>query len=383
MDFEKEKLEEQLQRIKASDGFVRSNVNVSLLNFLFNSTLQNQRLKEATIGAEIFGKKYDPIKNDTKVRVYIHNLRKKLAEYYAGVGANDPIIFEIEKGQYQVSFRVKEKGDSQAKKKRLFLVIAAFVALLTCAVIFFASENKTKNLWTAIADTKHPVSVIIGDHFTIESSLPTGGQGIFRDFAINSKQDYVEHMQKHPEQVENMIPNRYPYITKMGVYGTKQISHFLTKAAVDFDVKLMSEWDKTKINAEDIVYLGQFKTMGILKDFFHEKCPHFRIGPSRVEVLDEQQKVMKSYPSRAIDPMVDYTLVSHLKGFEGNNILLFASEHDVGVIHLVDYFTEPDSLDAFYTRYQISERGFTALFKVTGWERTGTKMEVVSVEKQK
>ena len=100
---------DQLKKICESDQFTRSGVNVALLTLLVEASLEGKKLKEATIGGEIFGRSYDPIKNDNKVRVYIHNLRKKLADYYQRAANADEIVFQIEKGQYQVSFHRPQK----------------------------------------------------------------------------------------------------------------------------------------------------------------------------------------------------------------------------------------------------------------------------------
>ena len=379
MEFQKQQLDIQLQKIIESYQFSRSGVNISLLTLLYGTSLEGRKLKEATIGAEIFGRRYDPIKNDTKVRVYIHNLRKKLAEYYETSGVADEIIFEIEKGQYQVTFREKERPTKAIGFKEIIL-IAAILLLMSVSAVFFFGEKKAIPLWSGIAQMELPATVLIGDHFTIETEVKTGNRGVFRDFSINSKQEFAEYVNEHPEQAQSLLPNRYPYITKMGVFCPRIITEFFTDQEIPFDLMLMSEWDKTKINSEHVVYIGQFKTMGFLKELFHENNPEYKIKSSGISVYNQKLKQEIDYNSHAGDQLDDYTLVSHFKGYEGNDIILFASDHDVGVIRLVDYFTTADSLAAFYGRHHLSEDGFTAVFKVTGWDRTGTNMELISVE---
>jgi hypothetical protein len=78
--------------------------------------------------------------------------------------------------------------------------------------------------------------------------------------------------------------------------------------------------------------------------------------------------------------MIDYTVVSRMRGPNGNELAMFISDNDIGVISAVGYFTNTDSLSTFYQRHQIPKSGFTALFKVSGWERTGYQMELVSID---
>jgi len=67
------------------------------------------RLKEYTLGAEVFGRgndfypRIDPI-----VRVQARNLRTKLDDYYAAAGAGGPIRIELPKGSYVPAFRWNE-----------------------------------------------------------------------------------------------------------------------------------------------------------------------------------------------------------------------------------------------------------------------------------
>ncbi|WP_423126797.1 hypothetical protein [Gaoshiqia sp. Z1-71] len=374
---------DQLRKIVESRPFSRSGVNVSLLNLLVNSTLEGIKLKETTIGSEIFGKAYDPVRNDTKVRVYVHNLRKKLEVYYATDGKGDEIIFEIEKGQYQVSFSGRETRKSVFTKRRtVFVLVILLMLILSVILIKTAGQKQNGGFWDGFVAENYPLTVLIGDHFTISSSLPTGGSGIIRDFSINSEQEFARHIQQHPDQAVGMIPNRYPYITKMGPYCTKMISELLSRNHRSFNLMLNSEWDKSKVNSENIIYIGQFKTMGFLRNVFSNAFPNIEISGSRLKITDPVSEEVKLYNSQGEPQMVDYTIVSKMRGPNGTDMALFISDNDIGVIRVVEYLTNPDSLAGFYARNQLYKHEFTALFKVSGWERTDYAMELVTIARK-
>lgn len=103
-----DRCQEQVQRILKSATFRNSTTLQQLLQFLTAKVLEGggaEALKEYTIGVEAFGRSedFDP-KTDTIVRVQIHRLRQKLAEYYDADGSSDPILIEIPKGHYLPSF---------------------------------------------------------------------------------------------------------------------------------------------------------------------------------------------------------------------------------------------------------------------------------------
>ena len=96
------RVQEELQRILASPTFLNARRPSQFLRFIVDETLAGEeRLKEYLIGVEVFDRPqdYDP-KDDPVVRVEAGRLRKKLAEYYAGPGANDTLIIELPKGGY-------------------------------------------------------------------------------------------------------------------------------------------------------------------------------------------------------------------------------------------------------------------------------------------
>src|SRR5262252_8361267 len=78
-----------------------------LLRYLAEHSLQNPgaSIKEYQIATEVFGRPpdFDP-HLDATVRVQAGRLRSKLTEYYGGMGHGDPILVDLPKGSYTLSF---------------------------------------------------------------------------------------------------------------------------------------------------------------------------------------------------------------------------------------------------------------------------------------
>jgi len=100
----------QVDRILASELFRDSPIQRRLLTYLVDQSFGGEaaNLKEYTIGTSVFqrGDNFDP-RTDSIVRVQVGVLRKKLAAYYEGPGAQDEILIEVPRGHYapQVSSR--------------------------------------------------------------------------------------------------------------------------------------------------------------------------------------------------------------------------------------------------------------------------------------
>src|SRR5262245_13637578 len=123
---------EQMERVLSSPEFSRSKRLSGFLRFVIQQKLEGKanQLKETVIGAEVFARKpdYDP-RNDPVVRMEAAKLRARLAEYYAGTGAGDPIRIEIPKGAYIPRWHVGSKAPSRWKWWAAVLTLATLIAV--------------------------------------------------------------------------------------------------------------------------------------------------------------------------------------------------------------------------------------------------------------
>jgi TolB-like protein len=89
--------------LEASQVFRSSNRLLRFIHYLVDATLKGteNKLNQTAIGIDVFDRdaKFDPTV-DSAVRVEAGRLRNKLREYYETEGANDPVRFELPKGNY-------------------------------------------------------------------------------------------------------------------------------------------------------------------------------------------------------------------------------------------------------------------------------------------
>lgn len=97
----------QIQRIVQSKAFRTSEIHRNLLIYLAEKSLGGTAdgLKEYTVGLDVFAKpaSYDP-RQESVVRMHVARLRQKLAEYYRTQGAGDPVIVDLPKGGFKMTF---------------------------------------------------------------------------------------------------------------------------------------------------------------------------------------------------------------------------------------------------------------------------------------
>lgn len=116
-----------------------------MLRYVVERTLEGKtdELKEYALGVDVFGRgeSFDP-RVDTIVRVQARNLRSRLEQYYSSPeGRTDPVLIEIPKGRYVVSFRwmpppspsvpIAKKGLSSRWRSGLLAAVTALVVFAT------------------------------------------------------------------------------------------------------------------------------------------------------------------------------------------------------------------------------------------------------------
>jgi hypothetical protein len=142
----------QVQRIIQSKAFRTSEVHRNLLQYLAEKSLSGtaDSLKEYTVGLDVFAKpaSYDP-RQESVVRMHMARLRQKLAEYYRTEGTDDPVIVDVPKGGFKVTFEVRESVPEQVaapvpdeiprpgvSRHKENILIGLLVGAVLCALVF-------------------------------------------------------------------------------------------------------------------------------------------------------------------------------------------------------------------------------------------------------
>jgi len=138
---------QQLERILSSPGFVRNPRMSSFLRWLVEQHLEGRddELKESLIALQVFGRRpdYDP-RIDSIVRTEAARLRSRLAEYYAGDGAADPLRIDVPKGRYVPAIHQSgvDRREAPSRPWRwLAAGLAASILLVSVVALRLAHED--------------------------------------------------------------------------------------------------------------------------------------------------------------------------------------------------------------------------------------------------
>src|SRR5262245_24297606 len=100
----------EVERVLNSATLRNAEVLRRLLKFLAEKSLagETDQLKEYIVAVDGLGKpaSYDP-RQDSLVRIQIGRLRSKLADYYRTEGKHDPVVLDIPKGHFKLTWEIR------------------------------------------------------------------------------------------------------------------------------------------------------------------------------------------------------------------------------------------------------------------------------------
>jgi hypothetical protein len=395
-------IRKQVDRILASGVLGRSRFYAALLKYLADCADRGHTPKEIEIAAEVFsrGEDFDP-SQDSMVRVYAHNLRQKLVQYYADSGSDETEQISIPKGEYRIALGEEDQAPSPAPARRTALaaglgvalaVIASLAAGIAIGRIWAGNADAPlapwravahSALWAPITDDDVPVTLVVGDYYIFGELDDIGNvRRMVREFSINSSRDLDERFMLEPEYADRYIDLDLTYLPSSTAVAMRDIVEVLTAAGKEVRVVSMSNLDTSVLRETHIVYVGYLSGLGMLSDFVFGGS-ELAIGETFDELVD--RKTGETFISEAGLPNEersyrDYGLFSTLPAPGGNQFVFVAGTRDEGLMQTAEAVTNPamvqTSIDAIAPGGDVPP-AFELLYEVAGLGRTNLDALIV------
>jgi hypothetical protein len=382
-----EPIQQQIQRIVQSEQFRSSEVLRRLLTFLSEKAIAGEadNLKEYVVAIDGLGKSstYDP-QHNSAVRIQMGRLRQRLAEYYRTEGKTDPMIVDLPKGRFRLTFEERSNAPTfnqegspasmppvpsvesfdfaPPRQLNLSLLqlgagLVAVVLLLCFGYLLGRSSTRLENvagrnsldletLWAPFLSRKLPLILSIEDPLFAEIRSNPGVY--FRDRSMNEWSDVVSSAALNKltgalNQSE-MHPSRY-----YTAFGEAEASFLLggllktPESALSIVRTSQLSWQQLADN--NVIFVG-------VQNLFFNQLRNMPIAPQLVPELngvrDEHPDngrpsfYADEYTTAPSEQGTIYALVTHLPGPNGkNDIESFTSNRSAGYLGAVQSFTDP------------------------------------------
>ena len=396
----------QAERIIQSKIFRASEVLRNLLAYLSEQALAGtaDNLKEYTIGLDALGKpeSFDP-RQESVVRMHTARLRQKLAEYYRTEGIDDPVIIDLPKGGFKITFEPRRQAvqpppapplvEMQTSRRswrrswhpREIALAAALAVTLACALYFMtrlwrveriesggasaSSEIWTpalRELWEPLLSSSRRLVVCVATPLFVK--VP--GFGVVRESSINDWQGVSDS--KRLTSVEEALrigisEPSYSYTEVGTATGAFLLGQFLAprKQAVLITRANVLSWPE--IAEDNVVFLGP--TTGIHQTDDIPMGAQLVLDPAGIRNLKPragEEAFIKDRPSQGGEEAgVSYALISRVPAMEGPGAILMLSGNQISsVMGGVKAFTNPALAQMLVTRLKADSGTMPRFFQV-------------------
>jgi len=395
------RLHEQAAMLLASDALGRSHILEQLFRYLFACTLEGRSPKELEIADQVFARDIGNNDQDASIRVYVHRLRRKLDEFYAGPAASEAVRLTIPKGGYRLA--VEEMPDAQPPaptasiflfaRNRLWLWIAGVLALVavTASISWWLAtrpdaataerlDMQANPLWQPFASGARRTIIVVGDYYIFGERSDDGDvKRLVREFSVNSPKDLDGLVVLQPEHAGSYVDLGLSYLP-VGVGNALRV---VVPVLPHPDRNLVlpdSQLTPEMMKNSNIIYLGYLSGLGILRDPVF-KGSRFMIGDSYDEIIDRKtgQTFMAGTHLDQDQGTLsqDYALITSFPGVSGNRIVIIAGTRDAALMEAAEYATDPKGL-AEMTRTLDKTTAMEALVAVESLNGMGLRARLVS-----
>lgn len=334
---------------------------------------------QAEIAQTVFGQT-DADGDDATARVYIHRLRKRLEDFYAGEGdaAGTPKLI-LPAGTYALRLAteteplaVPVRAARQRRRWLLALIPLAILAAFAGGWLLrpAADAPRTNALWQPFLASDRPILVVVGDYYIFGEIEPHRPQPmrLIRDFAVNSPFDLALAQMTDPQRYANTEDEGLNYLPMSSAYGLQSLVPILARHPKPLTVIPASQLTSDMFLKYNVVYIGLLSGMGMLEDINFMKS-RFAVGGTYDELIemDSDKPFISSEGHNVTTPYYykDYAYLSEFREPGGALVAVVASERETGLRGLAHIAAGP-KLPGDVGKLAKGDKGFEALFEITG-----------------
>jgi len=394
-----EEISQELERVVNDPVFRKSENLRNILTFLAQESIAHPGVnhKEHEIATSVLGRPddFDP-RLDSTVRVHTARLRTKLAEYYASSGHNDPVIFDVPKGAYQLDATIRgdlppETADEAVAEGAhppsrpqgwSFALLAWLIALCATGIaIYLWMYPPPKRLPPALATfwadfmERNEETILVFSTPPMTSTEP----GTIR---------FTPLEQIPPEQLVET------YAGTGEVYGIGALAGLFAEYRRPVRIKRgrLLTWDDAR--QENLVFVGgpavniQLVELPQLQRFrFGSVASGSSQGSSYIEDTAAGTSLPTRYGHSRRPYAFDHAVISLMRRASNRKMLLLAGTTTMGTQAAVDFVVRQDTVKALLTALKVQDSdvvpAFEALLSVKVRDGVPIQSRLIAVHRRK
>ena len=403
----------QVDRLVSSHALHGSESLCKLLRYLAKHAIDHPGtpIKEFQIATEVFGRSgdFDP-QLDSMVRVQAGRLRSKLTEYYSSDGSEDPIVVELPKGTYVLSFHhrgassktlagglegmAREAALEKSTERRWGTEVISLSIFLAAAIAVI--------VWLMATRNSPPVSLASGSEpapaaFRLFWSGFASGQEepwvVFSNAAFVGRPYTGMRYYNRARDSGAVILDHYTGVGE--VLAVHALDNVFGRLRHQIRIKRGSLFSLDDAKNTDLIFIGspsENLTLLELPNTQEFTFKQITSGPrtGTMEIINfhpESGEPKEFLPSPPDEPLTeDYSVIALKRGLNpAHSVLILAGATTIGTQAAVEYVCQQNSLEELLLRLSVSNSGelkpFEAVLHVKVARGVPVATEIVALRK--
>ena len=375
----------QVEKLLASHTLHGSESLCKLLRYLANHSFEHPGTspKEYQIATELFGRQqdFDP-HVDSMVRVQAGRLRTKLAEYYNSEGVDDPILVEMPKGNYALTFHPRPHGagrnhtntheapnnlEVNGRASRTWIIAVVALSVVLASAVAVATDRFLNRRIAEARLASDTPDMPVAFHVFWKGFL-TGPQEpwvIFSNAAFVGRPYFGMRYYNRARDSGAVISDHYTGVGE--VLAVHALDSVFGRLHQQIRVKRGSLFSLDDAKNDDLIFIGspsENLTLLELPNTQEFTFKQITSGPrtGTMEIINshpesgESKEFLPSPPEETLTE--DYSVIALKRGLNpAHSVLILAGATTIGTQAAVEYVCQQDSLEQLLLRLSVSNSG--------------------------
>jgi hypothetical protein len=398
VDQSKSDLQRELERLQEANALGRTETYRRLLAYLVERTIADSAPREVEIAVDVFGRAADfDSASDPFVRVYVHNLRKKLEAHYREHAANSTVRIEIPPGAYRVDLKRRDVEVQPAPPPHgsrptwawwlggasvvaTVFALGWFLGASTNAPFATAAEDEERSpVWEPLLSSPRPTIVAIGDLFVFQERDPvTGATRTVRDASINSASELARRSAMGKAAYTNAVPSPIRYYNEGVAAALYHLRSLPGLSARNIEIKAASQLTAHDLRESDVIFIGLYKTLGPLLSIFDASL--YETNAEFTQLTHDETGETYEIKGDPIGRHTDYGLFARLAGPTGNVVVVCAGFTDTSILQIMKTMNGSKPTQDLWKRFfpnGVTPTSFEILFEASGVDRNDISSRIL------
>lgn len=200
---------------------------------------------------------------------------------------------------------------------------------------------------------------------------------------VNTPEDFLKYRDNNPEIRSQLKSFGMSYFGEEIPWCLMKITEIFKGTPKTIEIKYSTALLAEDLREKDIIFIGDFSTLGLLKGFFDKTHYQVSLSPPTLYYGEEKQYITESMSlvnQNESEFQNDYSIVASILGYSSNRMMFFLSFTPFGKTEAIYKLIDPDFVTELERFTDKQPEHWDLLLKVSGLRTSGFYYEILKFD---